>query len=327
MKPSEWLDHPGGVEKINALGKRREPFLFVISYDKNYIFAQPLRALDKDIFYKIEEWRNCPAIQNKTKSYRLSLSPVTFQAYQETLEKILEEIRSGNTYLLNLTFRTPIQTNLSLKEIFVYAKAKFKLYFKGKFVCFSPERFVTMQGDTISAYPMKGTIEASAPDAHGQILSDPKETAEHVMIVDLMRNDLGIVGTNVEVKRFRYIDKIKAGEKELLQVSSEITAKLSEDWRDRIGEILDHLTPAGSVTGTPKRRTTQIIDENENYERGFYTGVFGIFDGDTLRSAVMIRFIEEEEGRLFYKSGGGITLDSQPQDEYQELLDKIYLPF
>jgi len=69
-----------------------------------------------------------------------------------------------------------------------------------------------------------------------------------------------------------------------------------------------------------------IIQNIENFERGFYTGVFGIFDGQSLRSAVMIRFIEKENDILFYKSGGGITIDSDAKSEYKELIDKIYLP-
>jgi para-aminobenzoate synthetase component 1 len=147
------------------------------------------------------------------------------------------------------------------------------------------------------------------------------------MIVDLMRNDLGIVGTRVKVEQFRYIDKIKAGDKELLQVSSRITAQLPDNWQRQIGTILDKLTPAGSITGTPKRSTVKIIEEVENYDRGFYTGIFGVFDGVSLRSGVMIRFIEETNGKMLYKSGGGITIDSDAQSEYEELIDKIYLPF
>ena len=90
---------------------------------------------------------------------------------------------------------------------------------------------------------------------------------------------------------------------------------------------MNNLTPAGSVTGTPKKSTVDIINNIENYDRGFYTGVFGIFDGKDLRSGVMIRFIEEENDALVYKSGGGITLDSNAKSEYEELIDKIYLPF
>jgi len=311
---------------MNTFGSSRTPFLFILSYDKTKIFVQPLEMLDHDIFYKLEEWRNYP-VQPREKEYRFSLSPVDFTTYRESLETILEEIRSGNTYLLNLTFATPVQTDLSLKEIFIYARAKFKLYFKGEFICFSPERFVEIEENTIATYPMKGTIDANLPHAKAQILSNEKEMAEHVMIVDLMRNDLGIIGTDVKVEKFRYADRIKAGNKELLQVSSKITAKLPSNWHEQIGTLLNKITPAGSITGTPKKSTVSIIKNVENYDRGFYTGIFGVFDGKNLRSGVMIRFIEEKNGKMYYKSGGGITIDSDAQSEYEELLDKIYLPF
>jgi len=320
------MDEQSGFTTINTLGASKTPFLFVISYDKTKIFAQPLKKLDDDIFYKLEEWRNYP-VQKREKDFTFSVSPIDFTTYKTSLEAILEEIRSGNTYLLNLTFATPIETNLNLKEIFTYARAKFKLYFKGKFICFSPERFVEIEDNTIATYPMKGTIDADLPDAKVQILSNEKEMAEHVMIVDLMRNDLGIIGTDVKVERFRYVDKIKAGNKELLQVSSKITAKLPSNWHEQIGTLLDEITPAGSITGTPKKSTISIIDNVENYDRGFYTGIFGVFDGKSLRSGVMIRFIEEKGGKMLYKSGGGITIDSDTKSEYEELIDKIYLPF
>ena len=321
-----WLDEKEGFERVNTLGKQCIPFLFVISYDKQKIFAQPLENLDSDIDYKLEEWRNY-SVKKCTESYTFFKHPASFETYHKKLDKILEEIRFGNTYLLNLTCKTPIESSFSLKEIFTYAKAKFKLYFKDQFICFSPERFIEIEDDTISTYPMKGTIDATLPDAEAQILANDKEMAEHVMIVDLMRNDLGMVGSEVRVERFRYIEKVKAGDKTLLQVSSKISAKLPEDWRDSMGKLLSQMLPAGSITGTPKRSTVEIIGRVETYERDFYTGVFGVFDGENLRSGVMIRFIEQQEGKLYYKSGGGITIDSDAQSEYEELIDKIYLPF
>ncbi len=321
-----WLAKENGFNTINTLGQDRTPFLFIISYDKEKIFAQPLNNLDDDIFYKLEDWRNYP-VKKRRKDFTFSKFPVNFSTYKRAMDEILEEIRSGNTYLLNLTFKTPVETNYSLKEIFTYARAKFKLYFKGEFICFSPERFVEIEGDTITTYPMKGTIDANLPHAKETILTDKKEMAEHVMIVDLMRNDLGIIGSEVEVENFRYVEKIKAGEKELLQVSSKITAKLPLNWKDNLGTLLNQILPAGSISGTPKKSTLNIINRVEDFDRGFYTGVFGIFDGETLRSGVMIRFIEKENGRLFYKSGGGITIDSDKKSEYEELIDKIYLPF
>jgi len=313
------------MQKIDELASKREPFLFILSYDLKQKFVQKLDELDSNILFKIGNQRNYPKIPIN-KNYYLKKSPLDFQTYQESLERVLEEIRSGNTYLLNLTFQTPIETNLTLKEIFTYAKAKYKLYFKDEFICFSPEKFIEIVENEISTYPMKGTIEATLPNAKEQILSNEKEMAEHVMIVDLMRNDLGMVGTSVQVEEFRYVEKIKAGDKELLQVSSKITAKLPTNWHENLGNLLQKLLPAGSITGTPKQSTVNIIDNIENYERGFYTGVFGIFDGKNLYSAVMIRFIEKKKNRLYYKSGGGITIDSDAKLEYEELIDKIYLP-
>ena len=313
------------MKRISQLASQREPFLFVLSYDLEEIFVQPLKTLDSDVLFKIGNQRNYPK-EPLEKNHYLKKFPVEFGEYQASLEKVLEEIRSGNSYLLNLTFKTKIASNLSLKEIFTFSRAKYKLYFKDKFISFSPEKFIEIEGNSIATYPMKGTIEASIPNAKEKILANRKEMAEHVMIVDLMRNDLGMVGREIKVEKFRYIDKIRAGEKELLQVSSKITAKLADDWHHNLGEILEKLLPAGSITGTPKKSTIDIIDKIENYQRGFYTGVFGIFDGENLYSAVMIRFIEQEDNQLYYKSGGGITIDSLAQDEYRELIDKIYLP-
>ena len=321
-----WFNKEKGYKQIDHLGCSRTPFLFIISYDQSKIFVQALKDLESDIYYKLEEWRNYP-VEKREKPYTFSKIPVDFKTYKNALEKILEEIRSGNTYLINLTFKTPIETNYSLKEMFTYARAKFKLYYKDEFICFSPERFVEIKDNTIATYPMKGTIDADLPNAKEHILNDKKEMAEHVMIVDLMRNDLGIIGSEVKVEKFRYVEKIKAGKKELLQVSSKITAKLPHNWKDNIGTLLSQILPAGSITGTPKKSTVNIINKVENFDRRFYTGVFGLFDGNSLRSGVMIRFIEKEDNKLYYKSGGGITIDSDAKSEYEELIDKIYLPF
>lgn len=320
-----WLDRESGFRKITKLAKKSEPFLFVTSFNQNRIFAKSLETLDSDIFYKVESLRNYKA-QKRDKKFYFIKHPVDFESYKKSFDRVIEEIKSGNSYLLNLTFATPIESNLTLKEIFSYSKAKFKLYFKDEFICFSPERFVQIEGNSISTYPMKGTIDANIPNAKEKILNSPKEMAEHIMIVDLMRNDLGIIANDVEVEKFRFVEKIKAGDKELLQVSSHISAKLEDSWRDNLGSILSSLLPAGSITGTPKKSTTNIIENIENYDREFYTGVFGMFDGESLYSAVMIRFIQRDRDKLVYKSGGGITIDSVAKDEYEELLDKIYIP-
>jgi para-aminobenzoate synthetase component 1 len=173
---------------------------------------------------------------------------------------------------------------------------------------------------------MKGTIDAATPDAEKAILNDNKETAEHYTIVDLIRNDLNVVSRKVRVERFRYIDTIVTNEKKLLQVSSEVCGYLEKDYLSHIGDIIFELLPAGSVSGAPKRKTSEIIAKTEDQERGYYTGVFGIFDGHKLDSGVMIRFIEKSATGYIYHSGGGITSFSDPLAEYKEMIDKIYVP-
>ena len=175
---------------------------------------------------------------------------------------------------------------------------------------------------------MKGTIDVNIPNAQARILGDVKEMAEHTMVVDLLRNDLGIIASKVRVEKFRYVENINAGDKKLLQVSSKISAQLDANWNERIGDIITSILPAGSITGTPKKKTVEILKNIEGYERNFYTGIFGVFDGENFDSAVMIRFIEKDKtGKIFYKSGGGITVDSNVDLEYKELIDKVYLPF
>ena len=313
-----------GFAEISRLAKAGTPFLFIVSYDKSQIITRPLDSLG-DIRYAMEAGNGKRKTGNG--SFVLKKSPVSFGRYKAAFDRVIEEIRAGNTYLLNLTFSTPIQTDATLETIFEAAEAPYKLLLPDRFVCFSPEPFVTINAEgTIRTYPMKGTIDAAIPDAEAKILSDEKEMAEHVMVVDLLRNDLGIVGHQVRVEKFRYVDRIATGDKTLLQVSSRIRAKLTPDWPARLGEILDRMLPAGSVTGTPKKRTCDIIDKIESHERGFFTGVFGVFDGQSLQSAVMIRFIEKTPEGLLYKSGGGITIDSDARAEFREMIDKVYLP-
>ena len=315
-------------EKLNKFGLEKEPFLFVISYDFSKFYIEKISQIPSNIKFQLDEKENLEKSFKKTK---LEKFPITFKEYEKKFDILQEEIKKGNSYLLNLTAKTKIQTSLSLDEIYENTKSKFKLRFQNErddFVCFSPERFVQIMDNKICTYPMKGTIDASILNAKEKILADKKEMAEHTMVVDLLRNDLGIIGSNVRVENFRYVETINAGDKKLLQVSSKISANLEDNWSDKIGDILSSILPAGSITGTPKKKTVEILKNIENYDREFYTGVFGVFDGKNLDSSVMIRFIQKElNDEMYYKSGGGITCDSKAKLEYEELIDKIYLPF
>jgi para-aminobenzoate synthetase component 1 len=312
------------IKLMNMYGGASEPFVFLIDFDMNNTIVCKTEEADKfGLKYSINEKQERDALSENIKLEKI---PPSFGDYKKAFDIVFKEIYDGNTYLLNLTFPTRIKTDLSLDQIYELSRSKYKILLKDRFVCFSPEIFVKIKDGRISSYPMKGTIDASIPNAEELILSDEKETAEHNTIVDLIRNDLSIAAKNVRVEKFRYIDIIETHDKTLLQVSSEITGELPPDYKRRLGDIIFSLLPAGSVTGAPKKRTVDIIKRAENYKRGFYTGIFGIFDGESLDSCVLIRFIESIDGKLFYKSGGGITHLSNVESEYEELLKKIYVP-
>ncbi len=238
----------------------------------------------------------------------------------------MKNILAGNTYLLNLTFPTTIETNYSLRELFYFAQAPYKFYFKDQFIVFSPECFVKIQDNYIFSYPMKGTIDADLPNAAKLILENKKEEWEHNTIIDLIRSDLAIVSKNITVTRFRFITEIHTNRKNLLQVSSEIRGELPTNWQNNIGEILVKLLPAGSISGAPKQKTVEIIKQAEKISREYFTGIFGIFDGKNIDSAVNIRFIEKTRKGLQFRSGGGITSNSHPIHEYTEMINKVYVP-
>ncbi|MDO5522705.1 MAG: aminodeoxychorismate synthase component I, partial [Bacteroidia bacterium] len=255
-----------------------------------------------------------------------SAFPEGYNRYAERFSHVMNGLKYGNSFLVNLTIKTPVETNLSLKEIFLRSKAMYRLYVPERFVCFSPERFVKITDGKIFSHPMKGTINASIENAAQLILNDYKETAEHNTIVDLLRNDLSRVATRVKVNRFRYIDTLDTNTGSILQVSSEIEGTLPENYLENIGTIFFDLLPAGSVSGAPKQATLQLIREAEQKTRGFYTGVAGYFDGQNLDSGVLIRYIEQTENGFYFRSGGGITINSECAKEYAEAVNKIYLP-
>ncbi len=317
------------INTINKLGKERTPFLFIIDYLCQKPIILPLNSISKsDILYSFNDETNAhnKDSQNALPKLEFDYAPIEFDYYADCFSKIQSEIAYGNSYLLNLTFPTEININWSLRDVFNNTKAKYKLLYNDQFTVFSPETFIKITDNRVCSFPMKGTINGEIPKAEEIIIADEKETAEHYTIVDLIRNDLNMVSSEVRVDKFRYIDKLFTNQGSILQVSSEISGKLAPNWNETIGDIIFTLLPAGSISGAPKERTVEIIRRVEGYERGYYTGIMGIFDGNSLDSGVMIRFIEKTENGLVFKSGGGITSKSDVIKEYNELLQKIYVP-
>ena len=299
------------IARMNTLAGANVPFLFIVDYAQEQSHIEPLDRIDPaTCLFQFPKAGNAgaaaTALARSTAArcagpIQWDITPPSPAAYRHSFDLVKQNLLAGNSYLTNLTCRVPVTTNLTMEEIFLHSEALYKLWLKDRFVCFSP-------------------------DAEQLLMQDTKEAAEHATIVDLIRNDLSMVSEHVEVTSYRYIDRLQTNKGPILQTSSEICGTLPEDYTAHLGDIIFRLLPAGSITGAPKPKTVEIIAQAEDYRRGFYTGIMGHYADGQLDSAVMIRFIEQENGQLHFKAGGGITAKSRWESEYNEVIQKIYVP-
>ncbi len=271
----------------------------------------------------------CRAIKNtKISGLRSNFSR---RAYTKAVKKAKEYIRRGDIYQVNLSQRfkadtrsSPLETYRRLRNI---SPTCFSAYFDaGNFqiLSSSPERFLELKKGLVATRPMKGTRahgddKLSNKALRSDLLNSAKDKAELLMIVDLERNDLSRVcdyGT-VKVRSLRELEVYKT----VLQATATIEGRIRED-KDRL-DLLDACFPGGSITGCPKIRAMEIIDELEPNRRNVYTGCLGYlsFCGN-MDFNILIRTILQKGGKIYFNVGGGIVFDSQPQDEYQETLVK-----
>lgn len=314
-------------EKINQSAANSEQFFFAVNYEQTqgYFVENPFNR--SEVFFKFPTANHKPFSTSAADKKHFNIIPNKYESYKDKFEKLQKYLKKQEISLANLTQRTAVETNLSLESIFSLSNSQYKVYIPNRFVCFSPERFVKIADGIISTNPMKGTIDADIENAEKIILEDPKEIEEHKTTVALLSKELSKISKNVKTNKFRYIDRLKTNKNNLLQVSSEITGELSSDYRQRIGDIIFSLLPAGSIAETPKHRALEILREIEGIKRGYYCGITGYFDGKELDSTVLIRFIEQDADKLYFRSGGGITADSVCEKEYLEVLAKVYVPF
>lgn len=256
---------------------------------------------------------------------------ITQAQFQSDVERIQEWIRCGDTYQINHTYR--IRGEIYGDPLALYARLRARQ--PGRFGAFvhegdttilsqSPELFIERDGDCLRAMPMKGTANARTESAE-QLASDPKNRAENIMIVDLLRNDLSRVALpgSVTVPTLFHV----AQHGNVLQMTSTIEAKAKPDVSLRT--ILDAVFPCGSVTGAPKKRSMEIIQELEDTPRDYYCGALGWLDpnGDFAFS-VPIRTLNLDSSPSAHQTkftlgiGAGITIDSDPLQEWQECQTK-----
>lgn len=254
-----------------------------------------------------------------------SLSKLEFE---KKVGKIRDYILSGDIYQANLTRKISAETTFSPFELALRLKDSnsiefgvFAKYGEKYVISTSPERFFKIENSILTSSPIKGTAprsDDSDTDLSNlkELLGSKKELAELAMIVDLIRNDMNKICSDVKVEDFPIVMRLK----NVYHLYSDISGRLRTC---SFFEIIRALFPGGSITGCPKIRACQIIEELEGTGRGLYTGNFGYvcFNGN-MDLNIMIRTLFHNKGSISFNAGGGITLLSDPQSEYAETVHK-----
>jgi len=251
--------------------------------------------------------------------------------YLAAVQRVQEYIAAGDVYQVNLSqrFRAPLDAPPAalFARMATRHPAPWAAYLDGgpfALLSSSPECFLQRRGARVSTFPIKGTRPRGDDEARDKamasdLLSSVKDGAEHLMIVDLERNDLGRVCRygSVGVPRFAALRTFPS----LHHLESEVCGELRPE--TSLAELLRATFPGGSITGAPKVRAMQIVDEIEPVARGFYTGCLGFVEaGGDARFNIAIRTAVATEREVSYHAGGGIVADSMPADEYDETLLK-----
>ena len=314
------------IGQMNSLGAQGQPFAFLVDFD----FEKP-RIFDlndsSQLIWQTPEKSNFYPEEIQSKPVEWAVHPVAYSQYEQAFREVQRHIHTGDTYLLNLTIPSKVDTNLSLKEIFYRSEALYKIWLLDEFVCFSPEIFVRINEGVISSYPMKGTIDAGIENAGQLLLNDEKEVAEHHTIVDLIRNDLSMVASDVQVDRLMYIDRLHTNSGDLLQMSSRISGKLPADYQKSIGTIFSKNAVRRVPSVAPRNPKRLSLSAKPKTMIAVTTPAFLAFSmAKNLDSCVLIRYLKQNGDELVFKSGGGITFMSDCQTEYNELIRKVYVP-
>ena len=252
-------------------------------------------------------------------------------SYKTAVQTVKDYLAAGDVYQVNLSQRFQAETELDAWSLYrrlgKVSPAPFASYLgfpDATVISSSPEQFLKLDGDLVTTRPMKGTRPRGAtPTEDAQLVEDlqtsPKDRAENVMIVDLLRNDLGkvCVPGSVQVSELFIAEMYPT----VHQMVSEIRGQV--DTSHDLIDVLRACFPGGSVTGAPKIRAMEIIDELEPIERSVYCGAIGYlgFDG-SMQVSIPIRTLVMKDTRVFFSVGGGIVADSDPDDEYEETLHK-----
>ncbi|AOM03354.1 aminodeoxychorismate synthase component I [Bacillus cereus] len=337
------------IEKLPSLAEDDIdiPDIFFLLFDDVFVYDQKEQVLWVITHYvdkyeeakeRLNEWKSlwmteAPEVTVPFESPEKKSEAVAFTeaGFMKAVECIQEYIGAGDVFQVNLSTRQertlqthPLEIYTSLREINPSPYMGYLELGDFQIVSGSPELLIKKQGTEVSTRPIAGTRSRGADEQEDEelareLIENEKERAEHVMLVDLERNDLGRVckyGT-VEVDEFMVIEKYS----HVMHIVSNVRGEVEED-KDAF-DLVKAVFPGGTITGAPKIRTMEIIEELEPVRRGIYTGSIGWigYSGDTELN-IVIRTLLAKDGKAHVQAGAGIVIDSNPENEYKESLKK-----
>ncbi|MFP2908644.1 anthranilate synthase component I family protein [Pyxidicoccus sp. 3LFB2] len=331
--------HPRDDLKLPDIALSFVDTFLAVDHQEGHVLAVATGSDWEDCERRLESLETCvrravptpppapPSLPAPTVEYR---SNFTQDAYLAAVERVREYIRAGDTYQVNLSQRLEVDfpgEPLSLYETLSATNpVHFASYLEGDgfhVVSASPERLVRVENGRAITRPIAGTRRRGTPEEEARFVQElrtsEKERAEHAMLVDLERNDLGKVCAYGTVEVAKLMEIVEYAH--VLHIESEVTGTLAPGVEPL--DVVGALFPGGTITGVPKIRTMQLITELEPHTRGLYTGSLGYvsFAGD-LDLNIVIRTLVVKDGRAYAQVGGGIVHDSQPRQEYKETLNK-----
>ncbi|PFU78827.1 aminodeoxychorismate synthase component I [Bacillus cereus] len=337
------------IEKLPSLAEDdiNIPDIFFLLFDDVFVYDQKEQVLWVITHYidkyeeakeRLNEWKSlwmteAPEVTVPFESPEKKSEAVAFTeaGFMKAVECIQEYIGAGDVFQVNLSTRQertlqthPLEIYTSLREINPSPYMGYLELGDFQIVSGSPELLIKKQGTEVSTRPIAGTRSRGADEQEDEelareLIENEKERAEHVMLVDLERNDLGRVckyGT-IEVDEFMVIEKYS----HVMHIVSNVRGEVEED-KDAF-DLVKAVFPGGTITGAPKIRTMEIIEELEPVRRGIYTGSIGWigYSGDTELN-IVIRTLLAKDGKAHVQAGAGIVIDSNPENEYKESLKK-----
>lgn len=331
------------IEKFQKFAKKnkKRKLIGYISYDIGYKTHKINRTAKNDLklpeiyFLAFDKYLesdedSLPKLSFKPSKSQNFKPTITKKQYKNAYNKIKHYIKEGDIYQINLTHRLEATTDIPSRELFLRTLKENPVdhiaYIEGdgfEIISASPERFIKIENRKILSCPVKGTRPRGKTPTEDEkfkkeLIENQKEAAELNMITDLLRNDIGKVSKigSVKVQGHRLLSACPTVWHTYSRIIGKITNKITPI------DALISMLPGGSITGCPKKRAMEIIDELEPKTRGVYTGVIGFIDKDKLDFNIAIRTIIKKNDRLYLQVGGGIVLDSTEKGEYEETLQK-----